>query len=187
MWRRRIEFRFGKFCLICLCLKNSYFFDRIIFAKIGMVLKIEGGITIAGTKFSRQRQCILDYLLNTKEHPTAEMVYLHVRQEYPHISLGTVYRNLNLLAEQKQIKKLYCGDGCERFDGDMKFHHHFICRHCGRILDLEMESFDHINTLANIHFPGRIEGHVTYFYGVCGECILSVQEEVTDPVESEKI
>ena len=134
---------------------------------------MRGGITIAGTKFSRQRQCIMNYLSETKEHPTAEMVYLHVKKEYPSISLGTVYRNLNLLTEQGQIRKLSCGDGCERFDWDTTPHNHFICRHCGHVMDLDMEPFEHINTLAGVHFLGRIEGHVTYFYGICEECLFS--------------
>lgn len=124
-----------------------------------------------GIKFSRQRQCIIEYLKSTKEHPTAEMVYRYVQKEYPNISLGTVYRNLKLLTEQGQIKRLYCGDACERFDSDIKEHNHVICKNCGRVLDLYMEPFDHINTLARAHFSGQIEGHVTYFYGICQECL----------------
>lgn len=126
---------------------------------------------MAGQKFSRQRQCIIDYLMHTAEHPTAEMVYLHVREQYPRVSLGTIYRNLRILTEQGQILSLSCGDGYERFDGNTKPHNHFICRQCGRVLDLEMDSFEHINTLAAVNFRGRIDGHVTYFYGVCQNCI----------------
>ena len=132
---------------------------------------------MAGQKFSRQRQCIVDYLMHTTEHPTAEMVYLHVREQYPRVSLGTIYRNLRLLAEQGQILSLSCGDGYERFDGNTKPHHHFICRHCGHVLDLEMDSFEHINTLAGANFSGHIDGHVTYFYGVCGDCMQQEQAE----------
>lgn len=133
---------------------------------------MRGGITIANIKFSRQRQCIMDYLMQTKEHPTAEMVYLHVKKEYPKISLGTVYRNLNLLFKQGQINRLSFKEGYERFDGNIKPHYHFICKTCGCVLDLEMESFEHINTLAGVHFSGRVEGHMTYFYGTCESCLL---------------
>lgn len=166
---------------INLFLKNTEFID-----KIGMILKMKEGIIIAGTKFSRQRQCIIEYLRGTKEHPTAEMVYLHVRKEYPNISLGTVYRNLKLLAAQGQIKRLYCGDGCERFDSDISEHNHFICRHCNNVMDLDMELFNHINTLAQVCFPGKIEGHVTYFYGICQKCFNTVDTERSDVVESEE-
>ena len=58
---------------------------------------------MAGVKFSRQRQAIMDYLCSTKEHPTAETVYTNVRLNYPNVSLGTVYRNLNLLADEGEI------------------------------------------------------------------------------------
>jgi len=128
-------------------------------------------ICMAGRNFSRQRQCIVAYLAQTKEHPTAEMVYCHVKEQFPKISLGTVYRNLNLLAEEGRIVRLPFKDGSERFDSDIKPHQHFICRHCGCVMDLPMESFDHINTLAKAHFDGEIEGHVTYFYGSCKECL----------------
>jgi Fur family peroxide stress response transcriptional regulator len=131
---------------------------------------------MAVIKFSRQRQSIIDYLMQTKEHPTAEMVYRHVREQYPNISLGTVYRNLNLLVSQGKVRRLACGDGIDRFDGDTTLHNHFICSHCGCVMDLDMESFDHINTLAAARFPGKIEGNVTYFYGICPDCLLLEQK-----------
>lgn len=121
-------------------------------------------------KFSRQRQSILEYLMQTTAHPTAETVYLHVREQYPNISLGTVYRNLNLLAEEGKIVRLTYG-GSERFDGNLKPHNHFICKTCGNVLDLEISSLEHINTLAGVGFGGRVEGHIIYFYGVCEECL----------------
>ena len=60
---------------------------------------------MATTKYSRQRASIIEYLKNTSSHPTADTVYMHVKQVYPNISLGTVYRNLNLLAELGEAKK----------------------------------------------------------------------------------
>ncbi|MDF2538120.1 MAG: ferric uptake regulator, Fur family [Herbinix sp.] len=126
---------------------------------------------MAAIKYSRQREAIKDYLMNTKQHPTADTVYLDIRKNYPNISLGTVYRNLNLLSEQGEILKINCRDGCDRFDGNPEPHYHFICKICGRVLDLEMEQIDHINVIAGAGFPGVIEGHVTYFYGTCSKCI----------------
>lgn len=125
---------------------------------------------MAGTKFSRQRESIREYLLNTKEHPTADMVYNHVRLIYPNISLGTVYRNLNQMAENGEILRLDLGDGTDHFDGMTSSHNHFICKSCHKVLDLEMEPIDHINTIASAGFDGNIEGHYTYFYGKCSEC-----------------
>lgn len=125
---------------------------------------------MTGSKFSRQREAIKEFLSHTAEHPTADTVYMNIRSVYPHISLGTVYRNLNLLAEQGEIMKLNCQDGCDRFDGNPKPHYHFLCMSCGRVLDLNMESIDHINEIANTGFEGRVEGHSVFFYGQCPEC-----------------
>ncbi|MBQ8632349.1 MAG: transcriptional repressor, partial [Lachnospiraceae bacterium] len=114
---------------------------------------------MAGVKFSRQRQAIIDYLCSTMEHPTAETVYTTVRINYPTVSLGTVYRNLNLLADEGEILRLTCGDGSDRFDGNPKPHYHFLCNNCGRVLDLVMEPMNHIDVLAAAGFNGTIEGH----------------------------
>lgn len=121
-------------------------------------------------KFSRQRESIKEYLAGTKSHPTADMVYQHVRTVYPKISLGTVYRNLNLLSELGEIQKLTCGDGCDRFDGNIDQHYHVICTQCHNVYDLEIEPFHEINTVANVSFKGVITGHTTLFYGVCEHC-----------------
>ena len=72
---------------------------------------------MASLKYSRQRESILQYLSATHSHPTADMVYMHVKEEFPNISLGTVYRNLNLLADIGEIIKIPTPDGGDRFDG----------------------------------------------------------------------
>ena len=71
---------------------------------------------MATLKYSRQREVIKEYLASTKEHPTADTVYLHVRKTFPKISLGTVYRNLNLLADTGEALKITTPDGGVRFD-----------------------------------------------------------------------
>lgn len=108
--------------------------------------------------------------MTRKDHPTADVVYTNVRKEYPNISLGTVYRNLSLLSERGEIMKISTGDGPDRFDGNPLPHYHFICKKCGRVLDLEMESIDQIDKIANANFGGVVEGHVAYFYGSCENC-----------------
>ncbi len=125
---------------------------------------------MAGIKFSRQRQAILDYLRETKDHPTADMVYTHVRKLYPKVSLGTVYRNLNLLVEEGEILRLTQGTGSERFDGNTQLHYHFVCNHCNHVLDLKTTCLEHINTLANVGFDGIVESHQVLFHGLCPMC-----------------
>lgn len=124
-------------------------------------------------KYSKQRESIKNFLVTRYDHPTAETVYLNIRREFPNISLGTVYRNLNLLAEIGEIQKLSPGIGPDRFDGNPAPHYHFICRHCGCVMDLTVSGLDHINILAGQDFDGEIEWHITYFYGACPSCKAS--------------
>ena len=121
-------------------------------------------------KYSRQRESIKNFLATRYDHPTAETVYMNIKEEFPNISLGTVYRNLNLLAEIGEIQKLATGFGPDRFDGNALPHYHFICNHCGSVLDLSVTGLDHINILASQNFDGEVEGHITYFYGKCPTC-----------------
>ena len=81
---------------------------------------------MANLKYSRQREAIKEFLASTKEHPTADTVYMHVREEFPRISLGTVYRNLNLLADMGEINKITTPDGGDRFDGSVEPHYNLI-------------------------------------------------------------
>lgn len=121
-------------------------------------------------KRSKQREMIKAFLMTRKDHPTADVVYMNVRQENPNISLGTVYRNLTLLADMGEIQRLRVGDGVDHFDADTSLHYHFVCTGCGSVIDLEMESIDTITQTAAANFNGVIAGHVTYFYGTCRDC-----------------
>lgn len=75
---------------------------------------------MAGLKYSKQRASIKDYLMHTTSHPTADTVYLHIKEEFPNISLGTVYRNLNLLADIGEALRIPTPDGGDRFDGTLR-------------------------------------------------------------------
>lgn len=123
-------------------------------------------------KFSRQRAAILSFLESRKDHPTAELVYTNVKLEYPNISLGTVYRNLNQLAEAGMITKYHFGDlGIDHFDFNTNPHHHFVCTSCNAVIDLEMDDISHINDIAAKNFDGLIQGHQVYFCGLCKKCV----------------
>ena len=128
---------------------------------------------MAALKYSRQRESIKNYLMATKEHPTADEVYMNVKQEFPNISLGTVYRNLNLLTDIGEAIKISTPNGGDRFDGKLEPHNHFLCTKCGRLLDLEldMQSIDEVNRLAAENFDGLITSSSTLFYGECSDCI----------------
>ena len=122
-------------------------------------------------KHSRQRDMIKTFLMSRKDHPTADIVYMNVRKDFPNLSLGTVYRNLTLLSEMGEIKRLRVGDGVDHFDYDTSPHYHFVCTDCGSVIDLQMDNIDTIQDIAGAGFDGKIAGHVTYFYGTCGACM----------------
>lgn len=126
---------------------------------------------MANLKYSRQREAIKEFLADTAEHPTADTVYMHVRKEFPRISLGTVYRNLNLLADMGEIMKITTPDGGDRFDAMTAPHYHVLCQKCGRVQDLHMKHMASFDKEAQKCFDGCIESHTAMFYGTCVDCI----------------
>ena len=121
-------------------------------------------------KYSRQREYIKEYLVSSGDHPTADMVYTQVRKVFPRISLGTVYRNLNLLTELGEAAKVTTPDGAIRFDGITTPHYHVLCRGCGRLFDLDMQIDDRMNDRAARCFHGTVSDHSILFYGLCDSC-----------------
>ena len=122
-------------------------------------------------KYSRQREAIKEFMMTRKDHPTADVVYMNVRKEFPNISLGTVYRNLTLLSDMGELLRLRVGDGVDHFDATTTPHYHFICQDCGAVTDLNIPIMHSIDTAAGKNFEGLITGHVTYFYGTCEHCL----------------
>lgn len=122
-------------------------------------------------KHSKQRDSIMEFLQGRKDHPTADTVYMNVRKSFPNISLGTVYRNLTLLADIGEIARVRVGDGIDHFDADTSPHYHFICKECGSIIDFYDANMQSLTESANRDFNGQIDGHVAYFYGKCRSCL----------------
>ncbi len=130
---------------------------------------------MATIKRSKQREAIKNFLYSRDDHPTAEVVYNNVIKEYPKISLGTVYRNLSFLVDQGEAITVPCEDGSVHFDGKITPHYHFQCTKCGRILDIELDDSDYeanVTSTPQAHMKDGsvITGHVTFFYGLCGDC-----------------
>ncbi len=125
-------------------------------------------------KYSRQRAAILSFLRSRRDHPTAELVYSNVKAEFPNISLGTVYRNLNQLAEAGLIAKhSFGGVGIDHFDYNTSPHYHFVCSCCSAVIDLPVDHrvFSAIDAEAARNFDGLIQEHRLYFCGVCKDCL----------------
>ncbi len=121
-------------------------------------------------KFSRQRELIYNQVKNYPVHPTADEVYTALRKEHPNLSMGTVYRNLNLLSETGMLIKIHIDNSPERFDARTDSHCHMLCERCGRVFDIECEAPEGIEE--RIHEKhGHIITEVSLsFKGICGGC-----------------
>ena len=91
-------------------------------------------------RYSRQRQQIYQFVCDSGEHPTAQMVYDALREAMPRLSLGTVYRNLNQLCDAGQLRKVPLPDGGCRFDGTLSNHSHIVCERCSRVEDVFVDA-----------------------------------------------
>lgn len=119
---------------------------------------------------TRQRMAILQELRKVNTHPTADEVYEMTRRRLPRISLGTVYRNLEILSESGMIQKLELGGAQKRFDANVKNHYHVRCIRCGRIEDVPMEPLTTIENAIRRVCDYEIIGSHLEFIGLCPQC-----------------
>ena len=118
-------------------------------------------------KYSRKREAMLKLINSTTTHPSADWVFQGLREEYPDISLGTVYRNLVLFKEEGSIISIGNVNGQERFDGNVQPHGHFICYQCHAVIDIDSPA--KLSVPINKHKVERID--ITA-YGTCYACSL---------------
>lgn len=121
-------------------------------------------------RITRQRQIILDELCSVTSHPTADTLYQMVRKRLPKISLGTVYRNLEIMSECGIIQKLDIGGTQKRFDGAPHVHYHVRCVKCGRVDDLALPPDFNVETEAEKLTGFKILRHRLEFTGLCPDC-----------------
>ncbi len=115
---------------------------------------------------TRQREVILDIINHSHSHPSAFEIYQECRKIIPNISLGTVYRNLNHLVQKNLIKKIGLDEEHCRYDHVEMRHSHFICRKCGKIVDVYENYFvDVKNIQGNI-----VSDYDISFTGICEAC-----------------
>jgi Fur family ferric uptake transcriptional regulator len=121
-------------------------------------------------RMTRQREVILDALRGVKAHPSADEVYEMVRQRLPRISLGTVYRNLQLLAESGMIQVIAIGGTQRRYDGNTEKHYHVRCVGCGRVADVPSEGVGQLEQSLRGATDFKIIDHRLEFVGLCPAC-----------------
>lgn len=129
-------------------------------------------------KHFRKRDAILDYLMKSKAHPSAETIYSDLKPEIPDLAMGTVYRNLTLFKEKGMVSSVATVNGVERFDANTESHVHFICSNCDAVIDLdEMEVPEALSQLAAKCCGGEVDGCQLSFTGLCQECIHNERME----------
>ncbi len=119
---------------------------------------------------TRQRKAILNYLRNTRSHPTADAIYDEVRRIIPDISMGTVYRNLKVLHEMGLIRELNLNGEISRYEFACAGHYHFRCNICGQVIDIDEPMHEELNHNVALKTGLQITTHYLEFRGLCRTC-----------------
>lgn len=131
-------------------------------------------------KYSRQREMIFNQVKNFPVHPTADEVYTALKKDNPELSLGTVYRNLNLLSELGQLKKIHIDNAKDRFDARTDPHCHLLCTKCGKVFDIEDDAATGIEQRILKRYGHVVEEVSLNLKGICQSCA-----EEFDPKEND--
>jgi Fur family peroxide stress response transcriptional regulator len=123
-----------------------------------------------GVRMTPQRYAILEYLMKSRRHPTADEIYRALSPHYSSLSVATVYNNLKLFIEAGLVRELTYGDDSSRFDADLSDHYHAICEKCGAIVDFEHPPIREVEQEAEARTGFRIHGHRLEVYGICPTC-----------------
>ncbi len=126
-------------------------------------------------KYSRQRELIYNAVMEEHVHPTAEDVYKKLKLDNPQLSLGTVYRNLQVLSEIGSLKKLTFPDKPDKYDGNKKQHYHGICVNCGDIKDIYIGYKEDIDKQVNDETGYVVLSHDVVFNVICPKCENRIQ------------
>ena len=124
----------------------------------------------AGLKVTPQRLAVYKALIETKQHPSAEMVFRNARKVFPNISLDTVNRTLAILSKIGAASTVEGSGDAKRFDGNLKPHQHFKCIKCKRIIDFYYKPFDNIRVPKSLDKKLNILRKTVYFEGICDLC-----------------
>ncbi|HSW57671.1 MAG TPA: transcriptional repressor [Dehalococcoidales bacterium] len=119
---------------------------------------------------TRQKQLILHILEGTRSHPTADDIYQQARKHLPHISKGTVYRNLGILQEEGILSELNLNGTVSRYEVKNERHYHFRCEQCGRVTDLKHPVDTGLNNIVEKETGFQVFSHQVEFLGICLEC-----------------
>jgi len=121
---------------------------------------------------TRQLAAVYDALAASHDHPTADQIFRRVRGVLPHVSLGTVYRNLDKLREQGRLRVVRLEGGQAHYDAVTEAHDHFVCERCGGVVDLPGSNLQPLD-VPTLPAGYEVRWHTTALYGVCQHCSSS--------------
>lgn len=124
----------------------------------------------SGVRITPQRHAVLEYLIHSMSHPTADEIYKSLESKFPNMSVATVYNNLRVFQEIGLVRELTYGDSSSRFDCNTTDHYHAICDECGKIVDFHYPSLDEVESLAEQVTGFEVSNHRMEVYGTCDEC-----------------
>ncbi|WP_010170925.1 peroxide-responsive transcriptional repressor PerR [Bacillus coahuilensis] len=123
-----------------------------------------------GVRITPQRHAILEYLVESMAHPTADDIYKSLEGKFPNMSVATVYNNLRVFKEVGLVKELTYGDASSRFDFVTTDHYHAICEDCGKIVDFHYPGLNEVEHLASHVTNFQVSHHRMEIYGQCPDC-----------------
>ncbi|WP_255688809.1 peroxide-responsive transcriptional repressor PerR [Pontibacillus sp. HN14] len=124
----------------------------------------------SGVRITPQRHAVLEFLIGSMSHPTADEIYKALENKFPNMSVATVYNNLRVFREIGLVRELTYGDSSSRFDCNTTEHYHAICDKCGKIVDFHYPSLDEVESLAEQVTGFEVSNHRMEVYGICEEC-----------------
>ncbi|MCP8617989.1 peroxide-responsive transcriptional repressor PerR [Salirhabdus salicampi] len=124
----------------------------------------------SGVRITPQRHAVLEYLIHSMNHPTADDIYKALEGKFPNMSVATVYNNLRVFREIGLVRELTYGDSSSRFDCNTSEHYHIICETCGKIVDFHYPSLDEVESLAEQVTGFEVSHHRMEVYGTCKQC-----------------
>ena len=117
-----------------------------------------------------QREMVLEAVKSLKNHATADKIYAYIVKRHPTIGKGTVYRNLNILAEDGEVQRIEIPNGPDRFDHTLAEHYHVICERCNNVYDVDMNVLPDLREQIVDNHGMEFLGYEVLFRGICADC-----------------
>lgn len=119
-------------------------------------------------KPSYQRMRVLKYLVDNKNHPTADQIFVNLQKELPTLSRATIYNALNLFVKAKLVRVIKIEENEARYDIQARNHGHFKCESCGEIYDFDINIDDfELDELQGF----IVNDKNVYLKGICSKCL----------------